>query len=141
MLGARLTPGFAEVLAGTATIDAAVQTLDDQPFALMIAGEANGDPVGLLSSELMASTLSTVADQYDVVIIDGPPILGIADAILLADRADAAVFVVEAGRIESDQLRIARDRMPSKLPAGSILTKFVAKDAGVGYGTQGYYQY
>jgi polysaccharide biosynthesis transport protein len=141
VLGARLTPGFAEVLAGTSALEAAVQRLDDQPFDLMIAGEAQGDPVGLLSSELMGTTLASVADQYDVVIIDGPPILGIADAILLADRADAAVFVVEAGRIDSGQLRIARERMPGKVPTGSILTKFVAKDAGVGYGTQGYYQY
>lgn len=141
MLGARITPGFAEFLGGTATADAAVQKLENQRFDLMIAGEANDDPVGLLSSTELGASLASLAERYDIVIIDGPPILGIADAILLGNHAEAMVFVVEAGRIEADQLRISIGRMPENLRAGSILTKFVARDAGVKYGTQSYYQY
>lgn len=141
MLGARITPGFAEFLAGGATAEAAVQKLENQRFDLMIAGQANDDPVGLLSASRLEASLTSLAALYDIVIIDGPPILGIADAILLSNHAEVAVFVVESGKIESEQLRIAIGRMPGDLRIGSILTKFVAKDAGVKYGGQGYYQY
>lgn len=141
MLGARIGPGFADVLAGTASLDAVVQKLDDQRFDLIIAGNADQDPVGLLSSDAVGKSLAALAKDYDVIIIDGPPILGIADPILLAAHAEIAVFVVESGRIETEQLRVAMARMPSDLPTASILTKFVAKEAGVKYGSRGYYQY
>jgi len=141
MLGARIGPGFADVLAGTASLDAVVQKLDDQRFDLIIAGNADQDPVGLLSSDAVGKSLAALAKDYDVIIIDGPPILGIADPILLAAHAEIAVFVVESGRIETEQLRVAMARMPSNLPTASILTKFVAKEAGVKYGSRGYYQY
>lgn len=141
MLGARIGPGMADLLAGTTTIEGAVQKLDDQRFDLIIAGQSEQDPVGLLSSEVVGATLAALGEHYDVIIIDGPPVLGIADAILLAGHAEVAVFVIEAGRIETEQARIAVSRLPSNVPTASILTKFQAREAGVKYGSRGYYQY
>jgi capsular exopolysaccharide synthesis family protein len=141
MLGARIGPGMADVLAGTATIEGVVQKLDDQRFDLIIAGQSDQDPVGLLSSDAVAATLAALGELYDVIIIDGPPVLGIADAILLAGHAEIAVFVIESGRIETEQARIAVGRLPANLPTASILTKFQAREAGVKYGSRGYYQY
>ncbi|AOL94445.1 GumC family protein [Porphyrobacter sp. LM 6] len=141
MLGARIGPGMADLLAGTTTIEGAVQKLDDQRFDLIIAGQSEQDPVGLLSSDTVGATLAALGEHYDVIIIDGPPVLGIADAILLAGHAEVAVFVIEAGRIETEQARIAVSRLPSNVPTASILTKFQAREAGVKYGSRGYYQY
>lgn len=141
MLGARIGPGLGDILAGTASIETAVQKLDDQRFDLLIAGQSDLDPVGLLSSDAVAATLEALGQLYDVIIIDGPPVLGIADAILLAGHAEVAVFVIESGRIETEQARIAVGRLPSNVPTASILTKFVARESGVKYGSRGYYQY
>lgn len=141
MLGARLGAGMSNVLAGTATIEAATQQLDGLRFDLITAGDAQDDPISLLSSETLAETLRQMAERYDIILIDGPPIMGIADPILLAAHAQAAVFVIESGRIESQQLQLAMARLPAGLPAGSIITKFNAKVAGVKYGSKGYYQY
>lgn len=141
MLGARIQPGLSNVLEGTASAKDAVQKLDDQRFDLIIAGDSTVDPVSLLSSEAMGKTLAELGEQFDLIIIDGPPIMGIADSILLAAHAEVAVFVVESARIETEQLQLAKARLPADLPAGSILTKFVARDAGVKYGSKGYYQY
>lgn len=141
MLGARIGPGLADVLSGSAAIEAVVQKLDDQRFDLIIAGQSDRDPVGLLSSDAVAATLEALGKLYDVIIIDGPPVLGIADAILLAGHAEIAVFVIESGRIETEQARIAVGRLPADLPTASILTKFQAREAGVKYGSRGYYQY
>ena len=141
MLGARIGPGLSNILAGTTPAKATVQKLDDQRFELIIAGDAEGDPVSLLASEGMAQLLAKLGANYDIIIIDGPPVMGIADPVMLAAHAEAAVFVIEAGKIETEQLQLALSRLPADLPTGAILTKFVAKESGVKYGTKGYYQY
>ena len=55
--------------------------------------------------------MRTPFDQYDVVIIDGPPVLGLADAPRLSSVADATVFVIEANRTSKDDAKIALKRL------------------------------
>jgi uncharacterized protein involved in exopolysaccharide biosynthesis/Mrp family chromosome partitioning ATPase len=59
-----------------------------------------GDPAGLLPESLggerMRAFLAAVKPDYDLVLLDGPPVLGSSDALLLAPLADAALYVAEA---------------------------------------------
>ncbi len=141
MLGARIGPGLSNILAGTAPAETTVQQIEGQRFELIIAGDAEEDPVSLLASEAMGQLLAKLGERFDIIIIDGPPIMGIADPVMLAAHAEVAVFVIESGRIEAEQLQVAMSRLPADLSAGSIITKFNARVAGVKYGSKGYYQY
>lgn len=132
--------GFSNLLAGEVGSERGRQ-VDGEKFDLMTAGDHAGDPVDLLSGDRMGEALNTIAQRYDVTIVDGPPIMGIADSILLANQVDAAVLAVEANRLDTDQVNEAVTRLPADLPVAAVLTKFKAKVAGVKYGDDLHYSY
>jgi polysaccharide biosynthesis transport protein len=76
--------------------------------------------------------------MYDHVIIDSPPILGLADAPLLSKTVEGVVFIVQAGEVAVRGLRSALVRLRDvDAPIiGVILTKFESRflDYGYGYG-------
>jgi capsular exopolysaccharide synthesis family protein len=123
----RLSPtaGIAEVLTGQATArDAIVQT-DAPGVALMPCAAVPPNPAELLATPALDALLAEVTQAYDTVLIDAPPILGIADAPLLADKAQASLLVVEWGRNHHGGLRAAADRLrrAGGMVIGAILTK------------------
>jgi Mrp family chromosome partitioning ATPase len=79
------------------------------------------------------------------VIIDGPPVLGIADAPILANAAAGTLLVVEAGktRIQAAQVAVKRLLVARARIIGVVLSKYAAQHhgAGYGYGSYGYYAY
>ena len=89
----------------------------------------------MLSSDLRA-TLETLQPRFDIIIVDGPPVMGIADAPIVASAMDATVFVLESGRTRATQARyaLARLRTVQSNVVGAILTKFDVRREGYGYG-------
>jgi polysaccharide biosynthesis transport protein len=91
-----------------------------------------GDPAGLLpeslGSEAMRAFLAAVRPAYDLVLLDGPPVLGASDALLLAPLVDAALYVAEAHGLP----RAAHKEAVAKLTgtgltvAGAVLNKVQA---------------
>ncbi len=78
----------------------------------VIAGEAvPSTPADLLSSDEMVSLLSQASDKYDMVIIDSPPIVGLADALVLANRSTATLLVVASHQTTKSQLTHALTRI------------------------------
>jgi len=99
------------------------------------AGPMPPSAAELLSSERMTQLLAQLADHYDHVVIDSPPLLGLADAPLLASSVEGVVFVVESGGVAVRGLRAAlgRLRMAHAHIFGVVLTKLHAQ-SGFGYG-------
>jgi Mrp family chromosome partitioning ATPase len=81
--------------------------------------------------------------RYDHVIIDSPPILGLADAPLLSKTVEAVIFVAQAGEVPIRGLRSALVRLRDvNAPViGVILTKFEDRFAHYGYGYGFKYRY
>lgn len=113
----------------------------DAPFDLLPAGPLPPSPSELLSSPRMAQLLEIFANRYGVVIVDSPPVLGLADAPMLAAIADGTVFVVEAERGRSGSLKAALRRLRSLEPTilGAVLAKFDPARSGNRYSA--YYGY
>jgi capsular exopolysaccharide synthesis family protein len=65
---------------------------------VIVSGPVPPDPVELLSGHKMAELLEATSEVYDHVIIDGPPILGLADSLVIANLTEATIVVVEAGK-------------------------------------------
>ncbi|WP_052888720.1 P-loop NTPase [Thermogemmatispora carboxidivorans] len=76
---------------------------------LMPAGHLPPNPPELLDSQAMRNLLSNLADYYfDIVIFDAPPLLGLADASILASRVDSALLVADITRARKEHIRQAR---------------------------------
>ncbi|WP_256998741.1 polysaccharide biosynthesis tyrosine autokinase [Nitrosococcus oceani] len=134
--------GLTHYLAGEATpVDISQPTTIPNLF-LITTGPLPPDPAGLLGSAKMMSLLSTAKEKFDHVIVDSPPVLGLADALILGNLVDGTLFVVAAGhtRRAFAQGAIKRLEMGHTRLLGGILNKFDSRSHGYGYHDYYYYQ-
>lgn len=95
-LGLPPEPGLADFLRQEAPIEDVIRV--DEATGLNVApagARANQDPLRLLNSHLMSSSLNAFMEGYEVVIVDSPPTMVASDSALLARGCDAALYVVE----------------------------------------------
>lgn len=88
--------GLANLCAGTADLDACVHKLDFTPLHVMPSGDIPPNPTDLLHSQRFQDTLSSLSQQYDVIIIDTPPVELVSDALVVAPMAHGTLYVVKA---------------------------------------------
>lgn len=102
--GVRARLGLPQVLVGAAGLDQVLRTTDtDGLTVLTSAGSPPPNPTELLGSKRMAELLGLLAGDH-VVILDAPPVLPVADALILAGLADTVLLVIGSGNTRSDQL-------------------------------------
>lgn len=129
--------GLSHLLTNTGSLSEHVLRTDVENLWIMPSGTIPPSPPELIASARFASLIADASATFDVVVIDGPPILGLADSPLLSTIAQATLMVVEAGRTRTraaveaqNRLRTAGARM-----VGAILTRYQAQAAyGYGYG-------
>lgn len=129
--------GLAHILTNDSALSEHVLRTDIQNFWIMPAGRIPPSPPELIASARFAALIADASMTFDHVVIDGPPVLGLADSPLLSTIAQATLMVVEAGRTRTraaveaqNRLRTAGARM-----VGVILTRYQAEAAyGYGYG-------
>ena len=128
--------GLSNYLTGACTPPEAFRATDSPNLAFMSSGPLPPNAADLLSGKRLFSLLSVGLEVFDLIIIDGPPVLGLADAQLLSNAATATIFVVGAGQTRAGMLKGALKRMQlSRSPIiGLVLTKFDLRAAGYGYG-------
>jgi Mrp family chromosome partitioning ATPase/capsular polysaccharide biosynthesis protein len=129
------TPGFAEVLAaarrdgnGAATHMTAVRTGERETEAgslhVLASGRRPSDPAQLLASDSLDAFFDEVKESdYDYVLLDGPPLLGLVDSQVLAQRADGVLIVCRPDRMTPENaiaLRELLDRQDVK-PLGLVI--------------------
>ena len=134
-------PGLVDALIGRAQPRALVRRKEKSLIGIVDAGTTTEDVTGLLQPARMRPVIEQLGQMADIVLVDGPPVMGLADAVLLARSVEAALIVVEANRITPDQLGHTVSRLPETLPMASILTKFDARKAGTSYGSTSHYRY
>ncbi|MCI5073617.1 polysaccharide biosynthesis tyrosine autokinase [Oricola sp.] len=98
----------------------------DPRITLLPAGTIPPNPVELLMSQKMAAALGHMSKAYDIVIVDSPPVLGLADAPVLSRLADATLLVVSSKQVTRKAAKHALDRLrnASGNVVGAALTKF-----------------
>ena len=70
---------------------------------MLTSGSLPPNPAELLQSHAMEQLLDKARTDYDVIVIDAPPLLPVTDAALIATQADGAVLVVRQGKTTRDQ--------------------------------------
>ena len=109
------TPGLTEVLIGDATLDEAIHQTDIENLSFIGSGITPPNPSELLGSSNMDQLLANLAERYDCVLLDAPPLLPVTDAALLAPKCDQTMLVIEAGGVPIK----AAKRMVELLHAGN----------------------
>ncbi len=109
---------------------------------VITSGPIPPDPVELLSGEKMAKLLESASQQYDHIIIDGPPVLGLADALILANLAEATIITVEAGQTSKTTLLDSLKRLERANAnlIGTVISR-VSRAVNPEYDQQYYYSY
>lgn len=95
-----LKPGVSEVLNNRTDLYTAVRNTAVQGLDLLTAGGATPHPAEIIGSGALKVLLETVRLQYDIVVVDSPPLLCATDAAMLASMVDGVVMVVRAGHTE-----------------------------------------
>ncbi|KAF1687190.1 exopolysaccharide biosynthesis protein [Pseudoxanthomonas broegbernensis] len=135
--------GLSNLLSGAGKLEDAVLPTRQARLDVILAGPLPPNPAELLSGSRLVSLLSIAGNVYDQIVIDGPPVLGLADAAILGNVADATLFVVQSGstKIGNAQAVIKRLLGVRARIIGVLLTKYNARTAGYGYQYESYYAY
>jgi capsular exopolysaccharide synthesis family protein len=128
--------GVTSVLVGKVKLGDAIHVHDDTGLEVLPCGPLPPNPSELLQSKAMAELVSEVRGEYDVVLIDAPPLLPVTDAALLATHADGTILVVRHARTTRDQIAGAVERLDQVDSAvvGLVLNMTPAKGRAYGYG-------
>ncbi len=127
--------GLTESLA-EGSADRFVKSTGVEGVRILTSGKLPADPVGALSSVPMERLLEDLAHQTDLLILDSPPLLSVADAAILGARADGVLLVLRSGRTGS---RTARSAMEVLQQARTHVLGAVLNAMPIS--SHGYYQY
>jgi succinoglycan biosynthesis transport protein ExoP len=126
LLGLPREVGLSNVLSDQTTLAEAIQSTSIPNVYFLAGGPLPLNPSELLASSKLPEALAEAAADFDLVLIDGPPIMGFADAPLISAQVAATLFVIEARRTHRGQSKVAlsRIRAANGLVIGGVLTKF-----------------
>jgi capsular exopolysaccharide synthesis family protein len=96
-LGLPASPGIAEYLESRDAATPSVRKLGSLGWHFLPAGAATSNPTELVQLDRMRSLMHKLASTFDWVVIDSPPVLPVADALSLAQMANATLLVARAG--------------------------------------------
>jgi tyrosine-protein kinase Etk/Wzc len=118
-----------DLMIGALGVDRVLGTPGLDNLSVITGGVAPSNPAEFLNSSLMVELIGELRREYDVVLFDTPPILPIADTLMLASRVDGVIIIYQVGRIGRGALRRAKfllDHAQSKM-LGVVLTNVRAE--------------
>jgi polysaccharide biosynthesis transport protein len=140
ILGVPLTPGLTGVLIGEVALPQAIRAVEGLAnLSVLPAGYPPPNPSELLSGERARRLIDVLAQTYDLVVLDCPPVLPVTDALVVARMADTTLLVTSANRTS----RRALDRSVEVLQQvgaplmGTVMTS-LARGATFGGDAYGY---
>lgn len=141
-IGTARGTGLSELLRGQAELDHVLHRDRVSGASFLSAGAPVSDPSDLLAGGAMRRLVGDLAKRFELVVIDSPPVLSVADARVLAQVADRTVFLVRWGstRRQDAATGIKHLSEAGAHIAGVVLTRVdVRRHAKYGYSDSGYY--
>jgi len=131
--------GLSKLLTADDTLRQHVLETQHPNLSLLPSGPVPPNPADLLSTGRIRKLIAEAEEQFDLVVIDGPPTVGLADSPLLAAAAGNVLFVVESGKTRTRSAVEALNRLEATGAhiLGATLSKATA-DGGYGYNRYGY---
>jgi len=136
-------PGLAEFLNGQSGIDSIVKTTEIPNLSVVTRGKSPTNPSELLSSSKFKEFLDLIADKFDHVIIDTPPVLAVTDGIIISQFAGVNLVIARYAKTQMKELELTVNRFEQVgvKVNGIILNDIQRSSAGYGYGYGYNYSY
>ncbi|MDZ5620018.1 polysaccharide biosynthesis tyrosine autokinase [Nocardioides bizhenqiangii] len=110
-LGVDPAVGLTTALVGKTQIEDAIQVHEASGLHVLASGAKPPNPTEILQSRVTHDLIRRLRQSYDMIIIDAPPLLPVADASVLSTLADGAILVVRHGQTTRDQVVDAVNRV------------------------------
>lgn len=152
-------PGLSNVLRGMSKVENVIRTLTDilmgdlgfdealklpglDNLSILTSGSAQTLPAELLSSPEMANLLKNLREKFDIILLDSPPVMAVADASILASKVDGIVLVYRVGKTARAVLARTKSQITESggLVKGIILNN-ISPEIELRYGYYYHYKY
>lgn len=142
--GGERPSGLSELLTGAVADEAAIRTTASPNLFFLTTGTLPPNPSELLLGERFRAFLSRASQRFDLVLVDGPPVLAVTDAAIIGRSAGLTLCVLRAGLHPARELSLAlsRFRQNGVNPRGFVFNDLSVRSSAYAYGKYGYhYQY
>ena len=128
--------GLSNFLTGQNEIEPLLFEMTALGFTAMSAGPIPPNAAELLTGDRLRVLIERLLERFDHVVIDSPPIMGLADAPLIASRVQGVIYAVESHGIRTSLVKVGLARLANAKARilGVVVTKFESKKAHFGYG-------
>jgi capsular exopolysaccharide synthesis family protein len=143
LLGITPRRGLSDVLGGEALLDDVLVTDSIPRLTIVPGGHSSKSPAEMLGSPRMAQVIEELKSRFDFVLFDTPPILTVADAIVLGPMTDGIILVIQAGKVRKRPIQRAYELLHNSKVLGFVLNRgdLVLSHYGYRYYDRGYYYY
>jgi capsular exopolysaccharide synthesis family protein len=142
-------PGLSELLAGMASLDDCLQSVDGSELKVIAAGIIPPNPLEMVSSMAFGRVIAELSERFEMVIIDTPPIQPVSDVLMISKHVTGVVYVVKSNVTPVPMIRRSLKRLAE---AGAPLIGIVLNQHDYrkaeryygeysGYGRYGYKDY
>jgi capsular exopolysaccharide synthesis family protein len=136
------SPGLSNFLTGNVELPGILRSTEVPNLYLIPAGRVPLNPAELLGSDRMARSLELLSERFAHIVIDSPPLFGVSDSAILANRVEGVVLVLAHGRASREAAQRAIHHLGAVRARllGVVLNWVNAREDGYGYG-YGYGRY
>jgi capsular exopolysaccharide synthesis family protein len=130
-----------DYLMGLKTLEECTRRHDESGVDYILARPNTPNAPEILESHAMKAALATFAERYDLVILDGPPVMAVSDARIISRLADYTVFIVQWAKTPREVVKSAIGALLGvSNHVGVVINRVnLAKHARYGYGDHGDY--
>jgi capsular exopolysaccharide synthesis family protein len=131
-------PGLIDFLVGGAKLDEVLIKSEIPNLSIILSGTIPPNPAEMLDSQEMRNFLKKLRDQFDLIIIDSPPVIAVTDSEILTSMVDGTILIVSSENTEIEMMERSVEliRRENTQFLGTVLNNFSYKS---GYGS--YYKY
>jgi capsular exopolysaccharide synthesis family protein len=104
-------PGLTDLLARHLPLEQTIHTTSVPGLDILPCGTRAPNPAELVGSESMKRLLTSLKDRYDFILVDSPPVMAVADSLLLSRMVDSVLFVVRNGATPRNVAHDARQKL------------------------------
>ena len=104
-LGLMQSPGLTEILEGNIGLDSEILDTEKENLKVITSGNLPSYPVELLESEKLKSFIRKLKSEFDLILVDAPPLIPYSDASVLSSQVDGVLLIVASGRTRREDIQ------------------------------------
>lgn len=104
-LGLMQSPGLTEILEGSVGLDSEIMDTEKENLKVITSGNLPYYPVELLESERLKNLIKELKSDFDLILVDAPPLIPYSDASVLSSQMDGVLLIVASGRTRREDIQ------------------------------------